>query len=190
MSMFDIIKKKQSLKQEKTSDKVINNSESANQNDNTETQQNNANPLIAVTAFAGFSFWVESAHTIKRIFRLMQPAVNTLKSNGYTVKAVTADGGVREFDTGYIPFSGALYTSFEEAEKNLPVAFSEEKEKQAGSLLSEVNFDYFSIIFTKDNKDFTLVFSRGELEASAEIAELIPVSEMKAVNNQVETIKE
>ena len=140
--------------------------------------------LVNLAGFKGFGFWIESVHTINRIFLLMQPAVDALENKGYNVKSVSASGGVQEFDTGYIPFSGAIYSSFEEAKENLPLAFAEEESKQAGSLLSEVNFEDFSIVFTKDNNDFMLLFSSGVLKASAEISELIPVADMQKTINE------
>ena len=136
--------------------------------------------LVEVVLFEGFGFWVKSVSTIKKIFLLMQPLVNTLTENGYRIIEIGTSGGVRELDTGYECFSDKKYTSFEEAKENLPHDFEEEQDRKLdGSWLNTLNFETFSIKLIKDNVFYGVVFSRGKLCASSDIADLIPVDEMK-----------
>ena len=143
--------------------------------------------LVEVVKFEEFGFWIESVSTIKKIFLLMQPLVNTLTANGYKIIEIGASGGVHELDTGYECFSDKKYTSFEEAQENLPLDFAKEQDtKLDGSWLNTLNFETFSIKLIKGNACYGVLFSRGELCASAAIVALIPVDEMKAilVNNK------
>lgn len=136
--------------------------------------------LVEVVKFEGFGFWVESVSTIKEIFLLMQPLVNTLTENGYRIIEIGAFGGVHELDTGYECFSDKKYASFAEAKENLPLDFAKEQDsKLDGFWLNTLNFETFSIKLIKDNVCYDVLFSRGELCASSAIADLIPVNEMR-----------
>lgn len=172
MNLFDIFRKKKTTEKTVESDNACKTYEVGNADDKAEIQQNQQNNIVTLAEFR-LSMWIEYASEIEYILRIMKPAVDKLVECGYCVKSVSTSGGSLEYDTGYIPFSGAVYSSFEKATELLPQHFDEEKKSRSGSLFCVVNFEALTVTFTKDDKDYLLAFYNGKLKADSEIAGVI-----------------
>lgn len=129
---------------------------------------------IECIKFDEFGFWVESMSQVEKLLFYMAKAVEVARDQRYTVGTVRVFGGVHELDTGYESFSGKTYSSFEEAQKQLPIDFAEEEAKLDGQWLNTMNFEFLTVELIKDGIPHSLTFSRGELKAPEELRKIYP----------------
>lgn len=112
----------------------------------------------------GFGFWIEDILEVNCLLDYVQQAVDIAKKEGYSVNGVWVSDGVHELDTGYESFSGATYSSFERAKKQLPIDFVNQMAELDGRVFFILNFETVRVEMMKNGISSYIRYSRGKLE--------------------------